>query len=242
MDPREAVAVLLLTAFAATAQSVTGFGFGLLIIPPLVLLLGPKDAVVLSTILGTALSVLMLGRLHARVAWRPVSLAIAGAVVGSPFGLLILVTLDKSVLQVVIAAAVLVATAVLIRGYNVHAEGRAAPAVAGFIGGVTRMAAGLPGPPVVLYFQATRIAPDLQRASVTAFFVVTGFVGLTFFGVEGSLRWGLVALAAAAAPGIAVGWWAGGHIFARLDQRIFSTVVYVMLVGSALAAIAAALI
>ena len=169
MSPWDALAVLALTAFAATAQSVTGFGFGLLIIPPLILLLGPRDAVVLSTILGTLLSVLMLIRLHPHVDWRPVSTAIGGAIVGSPVGLLVLVTLDKNVLQVIIACAVLVATAVLVRGFQIHAGNTAGPLVAGFTGGVTRMAAGLPGPPVVLYFQATRLPPDRQRADITAF-------------------------------------------------------------------------
>jgi hypothetical protein len=242
VNPWDAFAVFALTAFAATAQSVTGFGFGLLIIPPLILLLGPRDAVVLSTVLGTALSVLMLHRLHHQVDWRPVTFAVGGAIAGLPVGLLVLVTLDKNILQVVIALAVLIATAILVRGFEVHASGTRGPLIAGFVGGVTRMAAGLPGPPVVLYFQATRIPPERQRADITAFFVATGVVGVALFAAQGSLDGGLLALALAAIPGIALGWWAGSHIFRRMDERLFSTIVYVMLVGSALLAMATAIL
>jgi hypothetical protein len=242
VDAQDAVAVFLLTAFAATAQSVTGFGFGLIIIPPLIILLGPHDAVVLSTVLGTSLSILMLVRLHSLVPWRSVNLAIGASIAGSPLGLLVLVSLEKNVLQAGIAVAVLVATAVLAQGYRVPAGGIAGPLSAGFIGGVTRMAAGLPGPPVVLYFKATGLPAEVQRAAVTAFFVVTGLVGVALFTGEGSLGADLAWLGVAGSPGIAAGWWAGRHIFARMEERIFSSVVYVMLVGSALVAIATAVL
>lgn len=241
VDLQEAAAVFFLTAFAATAQSVTGFGFGLVVIPFLVLVLGPRDAVVLSTMLGTSLSVLMLLQLRSQVPWRPATIAITGAIIGSPVGLVVLVSLNKDVLQVAIAIAVLVATALLIRGYRVPAGGDTGPLIAGFIGGVTRMTAGLPGPPVVLYFKASGLTPELQRAAVTAFFVVTGIAGAALFAGQGSLDRHLAALALVGVPAIVVGWLTGGKLFTRIEPGLFSAIVYVMLVGSSMLAIATAL-
>jgi uncharacterized membrane protein YfcA len=241
VDPQDAVAVFFLTAFASTAQSVTGFGFGLIIIPPLVLILGPKDAVALSTVLGTALALLMLARLHAGVPWRPVGVALVGTALGAPVGLLVLVTLDKDILQITIAVAVLVATAVLARGFRVPTASDVGPAIAGFVAGITRMTAGLPGPPVVLYFQAMRLAAGTQRAAITAFFATSGFIGVALFAGEGSLDREIAGLTLGGMPGIGLGWLAGGHLFSRMSQRVFTAIVYIMLVGSALLAIAAAL-
>ena len=242
MSPLDAAAVFALAAFAGTAQATTGFGFGLLIIPPLVLFLGPRDAVALSTVLGTALSSLMLPNVWHDIEWRPLNVSVLAAIAGSPVGLAALILLDKDVLQALIAIAVLVATALLIRGVRVPATPTVGPAVAGFIAGIGRMAAGLPGPPVVLYFQAAEFSPAIQRGTVTAFFVVTGVVGGVLFAVQGSLDLGIAALALAGMPGIVLGRWAGTHVFQRISPRLFSAAVYLLLVISALLALAGAVL
>jgi uncharacterized membrane protein YfcA len=242
MSPLEAGAVFALAAFAGTTQATTGFGFGLLIVPPLVLLLGPRDAVVLSTVLGTALSALMLPAVWHDIEWRPLNVGVVAALFGSPLGLLSLVLLDKDVLQAVIAVLVLVATGLLIRGIRVPVDPTVGPAIAGFLAGVGRMAAGLPGPPVVLYFQAADFSPRIQRGTVTAFFVVTGVVGAGLFAAQGSLDLGILALALAGTPGILLGRWAGSHVFQRISPWLFSWAVYTLLVVSALLAFASALL
>ena len=51
----ELVAVVLLTGFAAATQSITGFGYALIVVPGLTLLFGPKVAVVAMTSVGVPL-------------------------------------------------------------------------------------------------------------------------------------------------------------------------------------------
>jgi hypothetical protein len=242
VSPVDAAAVFALAAFAGTAQATTGFGFGLLIIPPLVLFLGPRDGVALSTVLGTTLSSLMLPGAWSHIAWRPLKVAVLSAIAGSPVGLAALILLNRDVLQAAIAVAVLIATALLIKGVRVPVEPTFGPALAGFCAGVGRMAAGLPGPPVVLYFRAADFAPAIQRGTVTAFFVATGVVGAALFAAQGSLDLGIAGLALAGTPGILLGLWAGNHVFQRISPALFSIAVYTILVGAALLALAGALL
>ena len=51
----ELVAVVLVTGFAAATQSITGFGYALIVVPGLTLLFGPKAAVVAMTSVGVPL-------------------------------------------------------------------------------------------------------------------------------------------------------------------------------------------
>lgn len=240
MSPTDAVAVFLLTAFAATAQAVTGFGFGLLIIPALILLFGPHDAVVLSSVLGTTLSVLMLVRLRGVVDWRLVTTLVLSAAAGMPFGLAVLLWLDRQVLQVGIAASVLVATFLLARGLEFHSTSRAGSITAGFLGGLFRTSAGMPGPPVVIYLQAGGLPPEALRAALTAFFVASGLVAVALFAAEGSYNATLIELSLVGAPAIAIGWRFGNVIFRRVPPDRFRWLIYAILVASSLVAIVTA--
>ena len=51
----ELVAVVLLVGFAAATQSITGFGYALIVVPGLTLLFGPKVAVVAMSSVGVPL-------------------------------------------------------------------------------------------------------------------------------------------------------------------------------------------
>lgn len=242
MSPVDALAILALATFAGTAHAITGFGFGLLIVPPLVLLFGPHDAVALSTVLGTALSATLLPSVRRDIAWPPLKRATVAAIIASPLGLAALVWLDRDALQATIAVAVLIATFLLVRGIRVPVEPNIGPAVAGFAAGIARMAAGLPGPPVVLYLQAAGFSPAAHRATITAFFVITGIAGVLLFAVEGSLDIEMAALTGAGLPGVLVGGWAGERLFARVSSELFSNLVYGLLVASALTALGGAIL
>jgi hypothetical protein len=236
----DALAVFFLTAFASTAQSVTGFGFGLLIIPLLILLLGPHDAVVLSSVLGTALSALMLVKLRHAVDWRLVLSLLLAAALGMPFGLALLLWLDTEVLQVAIATSVIVVTLLLARGLHFHRTTHTGNLVAGFLAGLFRTSAGMPGPPVVIYLQAGGLSPEALRAVLAAFFVASGLVAIAMFAAEGSFGGEMALLSLAGLPAMSVGWRFGALLFHRIPADRFRWLIYAILIGSSLVAIVTA--
>src|SRR3972149_6439379 len=84
---------------ASLAQSLTGFGFGLIVVPLFFLVLDVKDAVVISSVLGLANVALLAFRVGRTVPWRTVLWLLAGSFAGMPLGLAVLVFAPQDALR-----------------------------------------------------------------------------------------------------------------------------------------------
>ena len=225
MSLPEALAILSLSAAASFIGTISGFGFALLIVPPLSFVVGAKEAVVLSNVLGSSWLMAMFLALHRSVVWRTaVPLGVA-AFAGMPLGLLVLELVPAPTLQVVLGVNVLVATILLWRGVRLPIEGRLADAVTGFISGVLNTSTSMNGPPVVLHLQNRGLAPIPFRATLSAFFVSSSVFALVLYAVGGQLDRFALAAAGVGLPGLVVGYVAGNLVVGRLDARQFRGVV-----------------
>ncbi len=227
-------------AFAAGAQAFSGFGFGLLIVPLLVLLAGPRDAVVASNVLGTCLVAAMVANERAEVEWARALRLVAFAVVGMPLGMAAFLWLPAQWLQVCIAVAVLAGTAAVARGFRIGSAGLAADAAAGLLSGILRMATSMSGPPVVLYLQSTGMNPRTFRATISAFFLGSGLIAVPILLAAGKAGSGAATAIAGGLPGLLLGWWAGTRLFGLVSERVFRTALFAILAASSLAALALA--
>lgn len=233
MDPWTVASVCALAAAAAFTQSLSGFGFSLFIVPPLTLILGPRDAVVTANALGLLVNGITLQRLHEHVDWRLGITLFAAAAIGMPFGLLALMFVPRDALQVLIAVTVLVSTVLIWRGWRIEASGRASDIGVGLVSGVLNTSTSMSGPPVVLYLQGKGFLRGMFRATLTAYFLASGLLALVLFAVGGQLDVGTVGISLIAAPGIIVGFVIGHALFHRLDEERFRQVVIGILILSA---------
>ncbi|GBD22546.1 hypothetical protein HRbin29_00182 [bacterium HR29] len=227
-------------AFAGAAQAFSGFGFGLLIVPLLVLLVGPRDAVVASNVLGTCLVAAMVARERADVEWSRAVRLVGFAIAGMPLGMAAFLWLPTRWLQVCIAVAVLGGTVAVARGFRIGSASLAADAVAGLLSGALRMATSMSGPPVVLYLQSTGMSPRTFRATISAFFLGSGLIAAPVLLASGEAGSGAFAAIAGGVPGLALGWWVGTRLFGRVSERVFRAALFAILAASSLTALALA--
>lgn len=241
MTPIDAVLIFLLAAGASLVQALTGLGFGLMIVPPLILVVGVKDAVVVSNLLGMLLSAGLLLRTHEHVEWRTGLTLLVGAVLGMPLGLAVLIWANPDVLQLVIAVAVIVFTVLLSRGLRIHGGGLAGDGLTGVLSGVLRMSTSMSGPPVVIYLQGKGLGSIPFRATISAFFALSGVVGAALFLVGGQITGDVLREVAVALPALTVGFAGGQVLYARIDEARFRKLVLAVLFTSAALAISAVL-
>lgn len=226
---------------AAAAQQLAGFGFALMAMPLLSVLLGPRDAVVVASLASLAGGTVMTYRLRALVD-RPVLGRLAlGAVVGLPLGVVVLGSVSEDPLKVAVALAVLAMVVILAAGFRFREERPRTEVGAGFVSGVMGTSLGIGGPPVVLALQASDMAQHTFRATTVAFFVLCNLGTLPL--VLGSGVVGLDAWPAAvvAVPTALAGNWVFGGVAQRVSAERFRPLVLALLVLSALAALASAL-
>jgi len=154
-------------------QGLTGFGFGLVSIPILILLLPPIVVVPVITIISIVMTIVILyeARRHIQIK-RIIPLIIAG-ICGLPFGVYILKTLNPDILKIIIGFIIIAFSLAQLVGYRrkVHHEKLAFLPI-GFISGLLNTSTALSGPPVILFFTNQDIKKEVFRANIVAYFTI----------------------------------------------------------------------
>lgn len=234
------VGIAVVTAVAAAAQATSGFGFSLIAVPLVALLAGPKAAVVGTAIVGLLLTWGIMLRERRNVRWTTVAVVALAAFAGMPVGLYVLSRIDDRGLLMVIGLVVLVIAIALWRGLSPPAAWGTEVA-AGALSGALATSTGTNGPPLVIAFHAAEMSPGEFRGTLSASFAAQGLVALAGFWVTGHLTVDAGRVAAAALPGLALGWFAGERVFAHTRADRFRNVVLLMLAASGAASLMGAL-
>lgn len=200
---------------AGAVHRLTGMGFALIVVPPLVALLGPHDGVTLGA-LGALLASVGVG-LHARGdVDRRIARSLAVTVsIGSLLGLAISMLLPDVWLTIGVASAILASIALVIAarfrrgGVRPPRRPERAFVVAGIASGAMNSSSAIGGPALSVVASWSGMAHAVFVSTVQVPFVVMGIVGVggrfVAFGVPQVDWWGWGALVAAIVIGLAVG-------------------------------------
>lgn len=232
--------VLLVCGLAAAVQAVTGFGFAMVAVPLLALLIGPAHAVVVATLVSLVLTTLVSRRERAHVVTGPALRMTIGGLVGMPVGLIALTRLDSSALQVVISVVIAVLVVVLWLGLRAG-HGSSAQWGSGVVSGALLTSTGLNGPPLVLTLQSMDLSPRVFRGTLQRVFQGQDLVAVLAFVLVGRVDLSALVLALVGLVSIPVGWAAGDAVFGRVSPDRFRVVVLATLLVTAGAALLAAI-
>ncbi|WP_017603242.1 sulfite exporter TauE/SafE family protein [Nocardiopsis alkaliphila] len=228
------VGVFITLALAALVRIAAGFGFSLVSVPPLALLLDPVTAVVIAATLAVPLNLLVAVGDRAHVDRRGALVLLAFSLAGVPFGLWALNVMSESTLLSLIAFTVVAGT--LLVGLRVRVPGgMGAAAGMSALSGASFAATAIDGPILVAGMQGSRLAdlePRAQRATLAVVFSATSVATLVGFGFGGQLTPEVGTLVAVGVPALLVGTFAGERLFRRLNAELFRRTVLVLLVVS----------
>ena len=207
---------------AAVVRGYSGFGFSLLGVSSLSLLLPPAEIVPSIFILEVAASLHLLPGAWRDIHWRALLWLTLGCLVATPFGVYALAHVPAAPMTVALAAFVLVATILLSRGYALKSfPGPAATFATGAASGLFNGGFGIGGPPVILFFFSSPAGAAAGRASMIAFFLLTDVMGLAWQGWDGLLTPATLWRALVFLPALIVGIWAGNRGFIHADPTQF---------------------
>ncbi len=235
------ILVACAVAAAAMLQSVSGFGFSLIFVPMVAVLVDSKVAVVAASTLGPLLTLSVSVAGWRDIRWRLVLLLSGSAVLGMPVGLWVLVSVSARMLELVIGSVVIVLAASLMLGVRTR-DHRGVDAAAGFLSGVLATSTGTNGPPVVLAMQARGVPRLEMRATLAAVFLVQGILALVGFVIAGQFTDQVGRVAAVGLPGLLCGRLIGDRVFGKLDQRGYGRIVLGLLIVAGAAALVEALL
>ena len=237
----EMAGVLLVVAFASFMSRLSGFGFGLVVVPVLSLFLKARDAVIISTLVGlmTSMNQAWMERAHAEVA--TVRRLFLAACAGMPFGLVVFVFVPEKGLRAVLGVVVVVAAFVLARGFKMEGASRAADTGLGFLSGVLNTSVSTNGPPLVFLLQARGYEPHAFRGTISRVFFYSNVVSVSMFVAAGKVHTAAALASLLSLPLVYLMQWAGGKVAHHVHGDRFRNLVLVLLFLSGVSAVVASL-
>lgn len=219
---------------SAVLRGLTGFGFAIIAVPLLSLVMAPKFAVGMCCLLQLVFAFTEAPRAWVKAHTAPLPTLVVFALLGTPVGMIVLRVLPESLDRIAIALAAILALVVVWRAADLrHVLKALRPAPIGFFAGLLNGLASMPGPPVVMYFLSAPIAPVAARASLIVFFAAT-----SLFATVSGVALGIVNPAVAAAaliclPLLLAGSALGAFLFHTGDARLFRNAGLVVLAAGA---------
>jgi len=240
MDPTitDTVLIAAITFFAALAQSATGFGFAIIALPLLLLVMGSLDAVGLTIILSLLVSLVLVPGLWRQAPRGPVARLAVGSALGFPIGLVIFLQANLDWVRLAVGVVILFLAAWLAlscrRAATIQTRAAAQwPEVAvGILSGAMTTALAMPGPSVMLYLSARGMAKVPLRACTLCLFALSYGAALAlqvaFGAIGGQIGW----TAASAALPTLLGAFLGQRLSVRLDEGLFRSLVLTILLAT----------
>lgn len=213
------LAVIAIVTSAGFVRGVTGFGGAMLMTPMLSVLIGPVPAVVTALILETAAALVMFPDALPKAKWRTLVYLTLPAILTVPLGGYLLLTLDPAIARKLIAAVVIVFSAMLLFGVRYSGKPRAVTSITlGSIVGVLLGATSVGAPPVILYLLSGPDPVAVTRANLTIFVTAISIIGVAMLAAAGAITATLGLSAVSLTVPFLLATWFGGKLFARLSD------------------------
>lgn len=220
---------------SGVVRGFAGFGTAMIYLPFAGAVLDPVAAIVTLVVMDVIGPAPVAARALPHAHPRDLGRLMVGTMVMLPVGVMVLVAVDPSLFRYLVSGIGLFLTLALFTGLRyrgsvtsgmVYGIGGAA----GFLGGV----AGIPGPPVILFYMARPIPVITIRANNTIYLLLHDLFLLGVLTLQGRMAWLAVVLGIMVAVPNVIGNLIGARLFHPDKQEIYRYVAYVVIVASAL--------
>ena len=236
-DDRLAIAAAI-TFAAGFIRGFSGFGAGMIYVPLIGALYGPRFAVVTILLIDFICSIPFLVPALPHVRWREtMPLIIAGAIT-IPLGTMALLYVDPVPLRWAIAALIVIFVLLLASGWRYHGAPKlpitlGVGAVSGVLGGATQ----IPGPPVIIYWLGGAISAAAVRANLIAYFALFDLFSIVVYGWSGLLTNDVFVFGLLMFVPFISGAAGGSIVFAFVSDKNYRSAAYVIILFAAVSSL-----
>ena len=224
----------MVVVVATVLQSVTGFGFALIAVPLFLLFFDPHTAVMLNIMISFPSQIFLTLQVKEDIIKPTVRNLYLGSLLGLLPGLYIFLNFDVDILKLIISGiCVVFAGSLLTKIAPKGIKGPKAEVIVGAASGSLSSSVGMPGPPIVLFFNQLELPKHQFRATSALYFTLLYPTTLLLMAITGSIKLETVYLALSLFPFTFAGKSLGYRIFPRVSQQQFQKGIPVIVIGAA---------
>jgi uncharacterized membrane protein YfcA len=221
--------------FSAIIRQISGFGFALVSMPQITLLLGIRIATPFVAITGVTVGLLMVSSNWQQADRRILLQLVCAALFGVPLGVILFGYLPEEWVKRGLG--------VLVLFYSLYALAQPQLPlirnpwltwVCGFVSGILTGAYNTGGPPVIVYGTLRHWSPEQFRSTLQLFFLLVSLLAMIGHGIAGLWTAEMWWLYLYSLPGLFLGHYLGDKLHRMIPRHMFSRVIYSLLIVTAL--------
>lgn len=230
IDPLTATLIVVIVFFAAFVQCLSGFGFAVLIMPIITLVLGLQTAAPMVALTALTVYTINLARYRRAINVGEVLRLGAASVIGVPVGIWVLSNANEDLIKRILG--------LLLLAYAIYALARPTTSwvlsrrwvyPTGFFAGCLGAAYNAPGPPAIVYGSLRQWPRDEFRAALQALFFINAVLVVTSHLVTKHVTTQVLTFYLYALPALVVGILVGVRVDTKVNRNHFRTLVAVMI-------------
>ena len=199
-----------------------GFGATLMVVPCLISIYGPVEAVVVASIIEIPAVLALLPTAIRQANWREITPLGLASLTTIPIGAWLLVSLDPDTSRRWISIAVIVFAMMLATGWRYQRPpGLGVKLAVGAASGITSGLANIGGPLVVVFLLASNNAAAGVRAGIMAFFSFSAAYRIVVYAILGMYAMPFMLVAASLCIPYLLGIWLGSKLFSKVSEKLF---------------------
>lgn len=224
--------------FAAIIRGYSGFGFSMIAVISLSMVMPPAEVVPVILVLEVVASAWLIPQVWRQIHWHSISWLSIGVLIGTPVGVYLLAHVATKSMRMAIAIVVFSLALILWKGFTfTTVPGRLKIMTTGLVSGVLNGAATIGGPPVILFYLSTPIRIAVSRASMIAFFLITDIYAIIICINQGLVTTVTGKVCASTLLPLILGLGIGKQFFNRSKAEVFRRKVLILLMALALFAL-----
>lgn len=219
---------------AGMIQGITSFGFSLLAVPLLGLIIPLKLIVPILVIFSLIMNSMILYKIKEYVNLKKIALLILSAIIATPIGANILISVDENLLKIIVGVVVTISAIAFYFGYKVKLKNeKLAYIPVGVLSGLLNGSVSLSGPPVIIFLTNQGVGKQVFRSTLTAYFWILNIMTIFTFISKGIITKEVMKYSTYLLPALVLGVALGIKLGNKVKEETFEklTVVLIIIMG-----------
>ncbi|MBS4537745.1 sulfite exporter TauE/SafE family protein [Clostridium sp. D2Q-11] len=219
---------------AGMIQGITSFGFSLLAVPLLGIIMPLKLIVPILVIFSLIMNSMILYKVREYVNLKKIILLIISAIIATPIGANILMNFDENLLKIGVGIIVTISAIAFYLGYKVKFKNeKLAYIPVGILSGLLNGSVSLSGPPVIIFLTNQGVGKQIFRSALTAYFWILNIMTIFTFIYKGLITEEVIKYSVYLLPSLIIGVTLGIRLGDKVKEEVFEklTVVLIIFMG-----------
>lgn len=207
---------------AGFIQGSLGFGFGMISVPPMLMVLTATEVIPMQIALSLFVTVPLAVRERSHLKPMLVGPLLIGAILGLPIGMLLLNRYDGPYVKLAVGIILISMSTAMLNGWSHHVK-RQLPVLfpIGFLSGIMSTSISMAGPPIILFLTNQDMEKSQFRGNILVYFAVLSIVTTISFVYEGLYTARLLTMIAIFLPTTMIGGFIGQRVADTIPQLTF---------------------